>query len=595
VLFRSLQVDKRGEAAPDRQFPFTRSATASRISTWSPRMLRRLLPILALGLLFVALAAAPSRAQDEESLTHVSRAAAAEQEEDWPAALNEYSLALQTDSTSSYLLSRVVHCLFQMGRDDEVMSFTRVLWKRDSTQAGAAAEAAEMAFMHGRVDEAAEWYRAATRAKPDDPRPWTQLALVYDQLQRPAEADSALAMAARAAPDNPGVLYYLGWSRARAGRPAEAVEPLQQLMRTAPRYPHGWPVLGQVLEELHRFDEAREAYGHAARGEGAPSDRVPGQRGLARVSFMSGHPEQALEPIQSLLAATPADVQLRRLRCDVLLRLGRAAEALADADTLVSQEPDNIAWAALRSDLLWRANDPERARGALEAFAGAHPASHRIHELLATLEARRGRLEQALQELDAAQRLAPDSVSVYYLRGQMLAEAQRNAEAESVLTIVTGKDSTHLPALFALGVVREKQGRLEASEAAFRRVLALEPRNAQAHNYLGYMLADRGLRLEESLREIDLALSEDPGNSAYLDSRGWALFRLGRALEARAVLESAIRNGGQDAVIHEHLGDVLSFLKLHRLAIQAYQDALARDPGNESLKSKLRNSQESIK
>ncbi|MBI5837769.1 MAG: tetratricopeptide repeat protein [Candidatus Eisenbacteria bacterium] len=89
----------------------------------------------------LALAPVPARAQDEASMLHAGRASVAEQEGDWKTALNEYSAALQSDSTSGYLLARVIHCLFQLGRDDEVMSFANVLWKRDSTQADAAAEA----------------------------------------------------------------------------------------------------------------------------------------------------------------------------------------------------------------------------------------------------------------------------------------------------------------------------------------------------------------------------------------------------------------------------------------------------------------------
>ena len=51
-------------------------------------------------------------------------------------------------------------------------------------------------------------------------------------------------------------------------------------------------------------------------------------------------------------------------------------------------------------------------------------------------------------------------------------------------------------------------------------------------NYLGYMNADRGVRLEEALQLIEKAVALDPENGAYLDSLGWALFRLDRLDEA---------------------------------------------------------------
>ena len=128
---------------------------------------------------------------------------------------------------------------------------------------------------------------------------------------------------------------------------------------------------------------------------------------------------------------------------------------------------------------------------------------------------------------------------------------------------------------------------LAGSEAAFRRVVALNPKAASARNYMGYMWVDRGMKLEEGLKEILQALELEPTNPAFLDSKGWALYRLGRLTEARVALDLAIQSGGRDAVIHEHLGDVLASLKLYTLARGAYRDALERDPKSGSLPGKI--------
>ena len=45
-------------------------------------------------------------------------------------------------------------------------------------------------------------------------------------------------------------------------------------------------------------------------------------------------------------------------------------------------------------------------------------------------------------------------------------------------------------------------------------------------NYLGYMLADRGTRLDEAL-DISAAVALDPANGAYLDSLGWVYYKMG--------------------------------------------------------------------
>ena len=53
------------------------------------------------------------------------------------------------------------------------------------------------------------------------------------------------------------------------------------------------------------------------------------------------------------------------------------------------------------------------------------------------------------------------------------------------------------------------------------------------------MLADRNVRLPESLDLITKALELSPENGAYLDSLGWVYFRMGRLPEAEENLRRA--------------------------------------------------------
>jgi len=91
-------------------------------------------------------------------------------------------------------------------------------------------------------------------------------------------------------------------------------------------------------------------------------------------------------------------------------------------------------------------------------------------------------------------------------------------------------------------------------------------------------------------RAVDLivrALRQDPENGAYLDSLGWAYYRLHRLEEARAQLERAARLTGGDPVVLEHLGDVYKDLALKDLAKEQYRLSLAADPGNTRVQGKL--------
>ena len=123
------------------------------------------------------------------------------------------------------------------------------------------------------------------------------------------------------------------------------------------------------------------------------------------------------------------------------------------------------------------------------------------------------------------------------------------------------------------GAGLERQKQFDQSEAAFRKVLELNPKNAGALNYLGYMLADRNVRLEEAYDLIKRAVDLEPDNGAYLDSLGWVYFRQGKLDDARGLLERALERM-PDPTVRDHLGDVYLKLGKTKEAIAQWQDSL---------------------
>jgi len=113
--------------------------------------------------------------------------------------------------------------------------------------------------------------------------------------------------------------------------------------------------------------------------------------------------------------------------------------------------------------------------------------------------------------------------------------------------------------IFTRAAALERLDQVEESEALFQQLVDAEPDDANAANYLGYMWANREVRLEEALELITRAVSLDPENSAYLDSLGWVHFRLGDLAEAERWLRRAVDLGGGlvDGTIFCHLGEVL--------------------------------------
>jgi tetratricopeptide (TPR) repeat protein len=164
---------------------------------------------------------------------------------------------------------------------------------------------------------------------------------------------------------------------------------------------------------------------------------------------------------------------------------------------------------------------------------------------IAQLYERVKRYEDMGKPLDAAEKLSetkPDKETVYFMRGAMY----------------------------------ERLKKYDASEVEFRKVLDLDPESASALNYLGYMLADRGVRLDEAQKLISRALELDPDKGAYLDSLGWVYFRQNRLDDAEHALVRALSKSdvGQDPTVHDHLGDVYLKMGKTKEAITQWQASL---------------------
>jgi tetratricopeptide (TPR) repeat protein len=149
-----------------------------------------------------------------------------------------------------------------------------------------------------------------------------------------------------------------------------------------------------------------------------------------------------------------------------------------------------------------------------------------------------------------------DDLKIYSAMVQIYQRDKKFKEAEKVLLgsekYFTNKESY----FFMLGSLYEREKDYDKSEKVFRKVLELNPKHAPTLNYLGYMWADRDMRLQEALDFLKKAVDSEPNNGAYLDSLGWVYFRLNQLDDAETYLKKAQERVRKDPTIHEHLGDL---------------------------------------
>ena len=109
---------------------------------------------------------------------------------------------------------------------------------------------------------------------------------------------------------------------------------------------------------------------------------------------------------------------------------------------------------------------------------------------------------------------------------------------------------------YALAVLYEKTNRLSESIKEMEKVLEIDPKNAEALNFIGYSYADRGINLEEAEKMIMKALEIKPDNGYLMDSLGWVNFKKNKLSSAEKYLKQALELLPDEVDIIEHMGDV---------------------------------------
>ena len=176
----------------------------------------------------------------------------------------------------------------------------------------------------------------------------------------------------------------------------------------------------------------------------------------------------------------------------------------------------------------------------------------------------------------------PKSAAAWRLKGNVQNQKKEFAEAQTSFSKAVALDSLNPAAWFELGSCFERSKDIPRAAAAFKKVLTLRPSDPAASNYLGFMWAEKGIKLDSAKTLLESALKSEPDNGAYLDSYAWIFYQMGDLEKAYAFMEKAIARIHDDPVVFEHLGDILSKRNDPAAAATAYRKSLELNGDGES-------------
>jgi tetratricopeptide (TPR) repeat protein len=488
-----------------------------------------------------------------------------------------------SDTESALWLARLYRLKNQ---HDEAEQVLRSILKTDPENEAAVEQLTQLLMDEGKSTEAVTLLAGITTHSPS-PVLLDLLGDAHTQAHELAKAEEAYRRAAELDPSELSHQRGLGQTLLAEEKYPEALKVYEKLSDVMPDDSDVYLRIAQIYRELHQLDKAEENLVKAR--QYAPGS-LEVMYNEAMLYQAQGRYDDAIrvlsDAVTGIKGQSPAVPSRRRSLAILYQQLGQLYRDTQNYQASIytfeelghlGEEEDRRARIIIMDTYRAAKDLPKALQTGKEALA-KYPADAGIRTSDALLLGENGQTDEAVKILkaqlhgDAGDRETYLNIAQVFERGRRYKEAEESAHATEGLP---GQPRDNLMVWTLLGGIYERQKYFDRAEAEFKKVLALDPKNAYVLNYYGYMLGDLGIRLDEAESLVQRALEEEPFNGGYLDSLGWIYFKENKLGAAESTLRKAVERERHDATIHSHLGDLYAKTGRGDLAAAEWEKSLS--------------------
>jgi tetratricopeptide (TPR) repeat protein len=478
---------------------------------------------------------------------------------------------------------------------------------------------------HNKMESARDLLEETLKRFPDEEDLGLLLAQIYKNEGRNKNAFRIAEKILKRNPQSQGVNYLLftlslsDKKRETAEKYARKVIELTDSERTE-NLKKIYFLIGMEYARVENFPEGLK---YLKQAQALYPDDVELSAALGTFYEAGGNFEEALKEYKKALSFSPLSVVIYYRLGEVYSQLGKVDEAISIYEKALQINSNDYVSSVNLAQLYYKKGNYQAG---LKILEGCQIKDSRVYYLLGTLLVQLKRMDEAEENLKKSIQLAPDSYVPYFLLVHIYGKQGRKDEALTLLNdalekSLLAKDRINL--LFGIAhlqfkdygeainylrkahelnpnddsIVFQLAASYEQSKNWFRAVyylrktLEINPENSEALNYLGYMFAEKGINLNEAMFLIEKALEIEPDNGYFVDSLGWVYYQRGLWDKALEELQKALqllqKEGEDDTIIREHLGDAYYQKGSLIEAKEQWEISVSLDSTREEVKKKL--------
>jgi tetratricopeptide (TPR) repeat protein len=444
----------------------------------------------------------------------------------------------------------------------------------------------------GELDAAAEQFQAALKIDPHSPAAAFGLAEVFHSQKKYAAEIYYLRQVLASNPSKQldfQARLALGSVQDQMGHADEAIAELRKLTATFPDFSEAHYNLANAYARHFRYKEARIEYEQALRLD--PGNNAA-RLSLAKALLEIGENSAAIPIILNYLHRVPGDCEGYVVLGQAYRREGDLLKAEEPLRRAIELEPDSYEARYLLGVVLGGTGKVEEAIQQLLAAEKVSCGAPGAHYELSVLYAKKKDFERSQQESKAFQQARDEgekarTFDLLRIKGD---DHLRSGDAQDAATtyrraieLNSDDPGIHYNLSLALAKLGDRPGEKQELEKAVK----LGPNVPEPHNQLGVCYLAEG-KLAEAEQQFKLAIAANPAFAEAKNNLGTLYGRMGNNRAAMELFRDAVQNAPEFPQAHANLGLTLAAEGNLAQAKRELQETLRLDPKNATALAALR-------
>ena len=394
---------------------------------------------------------------------------------------------------------------------------------------------AQVWLAKGEIKKAIESLERLDTAYPELPLIQYTLARAYLQNNNAAQAAVVLNQVLAANPDNPEALLLLGEAN-RSSNPQQVVASMLDLLKKRPDLAQAQVVLARAYQSLGRLEDAAAVFREQIKI--SPQSSQPYLL-LGLILRQQNKIDEARKAFENAQRLAPENLLAFSQLVDLDIQSRDFATALQRVHAQLQKTPQSPAAHFLEGKVYAAQSQWDRAEAALLKTLELDPNSSSAYDLLTSTYVAANKLPQAITQLNSLLSKSPENARALMLSALIYEKMNEFAKARDAYEKLLSAKPDFPPVLNNLAYLyAERLDELDKAHDLAQKARALQPGDAAIADTLGWILYKRG-DYKQALALLQESAQNLPNNPEIQFHLGMANYMMGQTEEARTAFRQA--------------------------------------------------------